>query len=157
MKKHMRAALRPQSVRFVVVGAANTIIDFVVLNLLATVMGFPRIPSNIVSMTVAMTFSFIANKRLVFKSNSDKSRRQAALFVGGTLIGLYVIQTTAIYLFTEVWTSPVELVIEIEHALGLGDVFTDDFVYTNTAKVFATVFSLIWNYNFYKRVVFKDE
>ncbi len=156
MRDAIQRFLKAETVRFVGVGLINTAIDFTVLNLLISLFGWPTLISNILSITVAMCFSFIANKTFVFRSKSHNEVRQAVLFVAGTLASLYIIQSVTIYFLTEMWTWPLDVGVSLINWLGLSNTFSHDFVYTNGAKLCATVLSMIWNFVFYKRIVFKD-
>ncbi len=139
--------------KFGVVGIANTLIDFGLYNLL-TSLGLSYVAANLPSTTVAMIFSYFANQRYVFKSE-ERSLYQAGLFFVVTAFGLWVIQNGVIYLLTQVWTGPLNLAVNVVHSIGLGGLFSNDFVIKNGAKVVATIASLTWNYLMYKKVVFK--
>ncbi|MBW4062097.1 GtrA family protein [Candidatus Saccharibacteria bacterium] len=141
--------------KFGAVGIINTIIDFGIYNVLAGVFGFHILVANAISTTVAMVFSFFANRNVVFESKDGSKSRQALLFVLVTAFGLYILQLGTLHLLTTVWLGPVNLATSIVHSLGLSSTFSDTFVRNNAAKVAATVISLIWNYIMYKRVVFK--
>lgn len=124
--------------RFLVVGSANTAIDFGLLFLLKA-LGLPAIGANIISTTTAFCFSFIANKKYTFKTTNTNLRREIILFIGVTLFGLWVLQTVVIQatLYTLSAAS-----LSDEAALLI-------------AKLCATLVSLMWNYVMYSRVVFK--
>jgi putative flippase GtrA len=133
VKKHA------EKIRFGMVGIANTALDFVILFAL-TAFGFDKIAANYVSTTVAFVFSFFINRSFTFKSKNKNIRRQFILFVTVTLVGLWAIQPIVIagvswLLAGSALAEPVVLFI---------------------AKVIATVASLIWNYLFYSRLVFKS-
>ncbi len=149
MKKHLSRALSFQPIRFLIIGSVNTVIDFTILNTLVSGFEFDRIRANIVSTTIAMAFSFWANRTLVFKSDSKRYQNEAALFIAGTLFGLYFIQSIVIYLLTELWTAP------LDSLANLITVVDSSVVLTNGAKAVATVATLFWNFIFYKYVVFK--
>lgn len=138
----MEKLLRNKKFRFLVVGGTNTIIDFGLMNILSKIFGLPLIAANTISMTVALIFSFFANKKYTFKS-SDKTRvkREMMLFLAFTLFGLYVIQNSVIWLFSQY--------------IHIG--FLNDFWFDNLAKVVGTIPSLIWNYVTYDRFVFKGK
>lgn len=147
-----RSSLLPQVSKFALVGVINTLIDFVILNVFNLVFGVPKIPSNIISTTTAMTFSFFANRRFVFDSESKRRVRQAILFVVITLTGLWGLQTLIFWLLDDVWRWPIEL------AITLFDGFLPaEFIETNGIKAVATVATMVWNFVLYKKVVFKDE
>jgi len=139
--------------KFGIVGALNTLIDFTLYNLLSGAGGLTLIQANICSTTIAMVFSFAANKHVVFERKGGRLWRQALIFLVVTAFGLYVLQTLIIHVLTEVWTNPVTLAVWIAHSVGFRG--HDQFVIKNTAKLVATFVTLIWNYFAYKKVVFK--
>ncbi len=152
---HIQSARRTSLTRitkFSFVGVINTLIDFTIYNLLSSKIGFGLIQSNIISTSIAMAFSFVANKKVVFRKHHGSVARQAATFLVVTGFGLYVIQTTTIHLLTKVWLAPLALLLAIAHAIHLTG--HDQFLIKNGAKVVGTILSLIWNYIMYKKVVF---
>lgn len=103
-------------------------------------MGLPVISANILSTTAAFCFSFFANKKYTFKDSSSSLKRQVPLFILVTLTGLWGVQTIVIYLVGTLlapthWPQDIILLI---------------------AKITATAASLVWNYSFYSRFVFKN-
>jgi putative flippase GtrA len=156
MRKHIKKALNTESIRFATIGALNTFIDFTILNILVSGLGFERIPANVVSASTAMIFSYFANRHLVFRSQSRQYHKQMTLFIAGTLFGIYVLQNGTIYLLTEVWLWPVNLAVSLATHLGLNRDVSRDFIITNSAKIAATLVSMVWNYIYYKKVVFKE-
>ena len=141
--------------KFGVVGILNTLIDFGIFNALTKFAGFGLIQANIVSTTVAMIFSFVLNKRVVFEKGDGSVARQAIMFFVVTAFGLYVIQNGIIWILTDVWVGPVNLVVNIVRSVHI-HILSDGFYINNSAKAVATVASLIWNYIMYKKIVFKD-
>ena len=127
--------------RFVAVGVTNTVIDFGILNILLP-FGIPKLVANTVSMTCALIFSFFANKKYTFRSkDTNQLRREMILFLAFTLFGLYIIQNGCLWLITHYF-----------HPYGINEQ-----LFTNIAKVIASVPSLIWNYTTYARFVFRDK
>jgi putative flippase GtrA len=129
--------IESQKIRFVLVGGANTTIDFGLLFIL-TALGLPTLFANIVSTTVAFCFSFFANKKFTFQSSGKNIKRELLLFVIVTLFGLWGIQSAIIAGIK----PPLQGIIHDPHMALLA------------AKLIATVASLIWNYILYSRVVF---
>ena len=132
LKKHA------DKVRFGIVGIANTALDFTILFLLVG-LGLDKIPANYISTSVSFIFSFFVNKSFTFKSKGGNLAKQFALFIVISIVALWVIQPLVILgvsslLANTGWASWIILFI---------------------AKVIATVASLIWNYIFYSRLVFK--
>ena len=139
--------------KFGIVGILNTIIDFCIFNALTKYASFGLIQANLVSTTVAMIFSFVMNKRVVFEDDEGSVVKQAVLFLVVTAFGLYVIQNGIIWLLTDVWVGPVHLVVNIVRSAQI-HILSDGFYINNSAKAVATLASLVWNYIMYKKVVF---
>jgi len=129
-----------QKARFLVVGGANTVIDFGLLFLLKT-LGLPIVVANIFSTSVAFCVSFFANKKYTFKTTGTDIRREIFLFVIVTLFGLWVLQSLVI-----------QAVTPLISGFGL-----PAFAVLLITKLLATSVSLTWNYILYSRVVFKME
>lgn len=143
--------------KFGIVGILNTIIDFTIFNVLTgTRLKVPKIPANICSTTVAMVFSFVANREEVFLAGrSGDPVAQAVLFFLVTGFGLYVLQTGVLYLVLYRWKWPTRLVDWILHTAYPKHTPSDDFLLRNGAKAAGTMVSLIWNFFMYKYVVFR--
>lgn len=134
VKKHA------EKIRFGVVGIANTALDFAILFLLVS-LGLDKIPANYISTGTAFIFSFFVNKSFTFKSKGGNVKKQFLYFLIITIIGIWIIQPLIIAGISSLlagtgWASAVILF---------------------AAKVIATVATLIWNYIFYSRIVFKKE
>jgi putative flippase GtrA len=122
--------------RFILVGIANTAIDFIVL-LSLTTFGLPLVVANFISTSVALTFSFFANRTFTFGS-TGKKRSQAVRFLLVTLVGLWVLQ-------------PIVLVLAVPALEGMLSREASIVV----AKLIATVVSMVWNYLLYDSLVFR--
>jgi len=134
--EHLRK--HSQKIKFGIVGVANTALDFGVLFLLVN-LGLDKIPANFISTGIAFVFSFFVNKSFTFKSTGGNAKKQFVLFILITMTGLWVIQPIIIALVS-----------------GSLSVFIDsDNLVLLVAKLVASVASLIWNYVFYSRLVFK--
>lgn len=134
LKKHA------EKIRFGIVGVANTAVDFVLLFLLVG-LGLDKIPANFISTSTAFLFSFFVNKKFTFKVSGGNAKKQFALFIVVTILGLWVLQPLIITGVT--W--------------ALGATAIDAAISLLIAKLVATVGSMIWNYLFYSRVVFKKD
>ncbi|QQR51933.1 GtrA family protein [bacterium] len=141
--------------KFGLVGILNTLLDFVIFNVLGHFAHLSAVPANLISTTCAMTFSFFANKEMVFKRTGGSMLKQGLIFYTVTAFGLYVLQTGTIHILTDVWTYPTMLAADVSHILGLNQWSGDTFIVKNTAKAAGTVLSLVWNYLMYKLVVFR--
>ncbi|HUD11921.1 MAG TPA: GtrA family protein [Candidatus Saccharimonadia bacterium] len=138
--------------KFAVVGIVNTVIDFGLYNILSSGAGFTLVEANIVSTTVAMVFSFFANRHIVFNNKDGSLRRQVIRFFLVTAFGLYVLQTGTIKILTDVWVTPLHGMLSLAHSAGIHG--HDAVVTKNGAKIIGTVISLTWNYIMYKQLVF---
>ncbi len=137
--------------RFGLVGILNTVIDFVIFNLLRLLL--PVAIAGVLSGTVAMINSYIFNQRFTFRTKQVSTQRMVAFFAL-TAFGLYVIRPAVIYLFTGWWLWPASTAYNISHALGLP--FTLEFVTDNAGLVAAIAVVLCYNYFTYKKLVFKS-
>jgi len=140
--------------KFGAVGVINTLLDFSLYNLLSGLLKLTLIQANIISTSVAMIFSFTANRHLVFKRDNGTGSvwREGIIFFAVTAFGLYVLQTGTIKLLTEIWVAPIGLMLAMAHMIGITG--HDQFLAKNGAKAAATFVSLAWNYVMYRRVVF---
>src|SRR6185436_19840899 len=98
---------------FLLVGAVNTLLDFCVFNLLTQrAVGMQRIPANLLSASVGMTFSYFVNGTLVFSAPRIAVPLPVINFFAVNMISLYVVQTLIIGLATQIWPSPVHWLSE---------------------------------------------
>lgn len=130
-----------EKARFGLVGVVNTMVDFVVLNILFGLFALPLAPSNIVSTTVAMCVSFALNKKAVFQGSERGGIRQIVLFFVVTLAGIWLIQT---------------VVLVFVHSVIVQLLPLPEIVAVTIAKVIGICAGLVWNYLWYSRVVFKS-
>ncbi len=150
--------------KFAAVGVVNTGIDFLILNILRLVTHTSSdnklglIGLNIVSATCVAIISFYLNRSFVFQK-SDTHHRKLWLFVGISITGIFVWQSLAIYAALPL-VRPLSRALHSALSAGSGALlpkFTEDFYRANISKLIATVVSMIWNYQMYKRYVFTDK
>ena len=127
-------------IRFGIVGAINTALDFGLL-FLFTHLGLPKIASNTLSTGLAFGFSFFANKKCTFRSSGGSIKHEIVLFTIVTLFGLWVLQNGVIWLFSPLCTA----VLHNESFALLA------------AKLAGTIVSLTWNYLTYDLLVFRKD
>ena len=124
-----------QEIRFLLVGGANTLLDFSILFGLKF-LGINEIIANIFSTGVSFIFSFFMNKKFTFESvhnNKKELLREMILFSVITLFGLWVIQSAIIKLISDNFNFEL---FNLNLTLFI-------------AKIIATIFSLIWNFILY--------
>jgi putative flippase GtrA len=125
-------------IRFILVGGTNTAIDITILFGLKA-LGLPTIPSNFISTSIALVFSYFANKKFTFKDNVSKDKTQFVKFLGITLFGLWAIQPTIIWII----------------GLILQNLDLNTYVVLFIGKIIATCATLVWNYLLYRKFVYK--
>jgi len=132
-----------QFAKFVIVGIANTAVDFGILNFLMTFTGIYSGRSifflNSISFVISVIHSFFWNKFWTFKVVKTEATKEFLQFLIVSTIGL-LINGGIVYMITT-WLKPL---------FGLNEI-----VWANAAKAVATVISLIWNFLGYKFIVFK--
>lgn len=132
LKKHA------EKIRFLIIGGINTVLDFVLLFFFVG-LGANKIFANFLSTGCSMLFSFFANKSFTFKNSNGVTKKQFLIFIVVTASGMWVLQPIIIWLCTDFLAGHIA-----NSSLSL-------FI----AKVLATCASLVWNYLFYSRIVFK--
>ena len=158
--------------RFGLVGILNTLVDFIVLNILAstilpkslvlgtiTVFGISYtinglIVAGIISGTIAMINSFIFNMFYTFKARNVDALHAAYFFIL-TFIGVYVFRPILLKFFTDVWPWPINIAYKITSLLHLP--FSETFVERNIALAATIMLVLVYNYLAYKYIVFKND
>lgn len=140
LKSRVANPLKHEKIRFGLVGVINTFVDFLVLLVLARILGVPTLVANVFSTGGALGASYLLNKKAVFRSTDPYNRRQLVLFIAGTLIGLWFLQTIVIAF--------------VIHFLGFVVPQSSVTIMLIVAKIFATIVSMTWNYYWYSRIVF---
>ena len=138
IKAAVKRFLTPDKLRFILVGFANTAIDFTVLFILLAI-GMNIIVANFISTSVAFIFSFIANKNYTFRDTEKTSPVMIIKFITVTLIAAWGIQPIVIG-----FTKPLLLN------------FFDEPLANFFSKCLAIGVGLVWNYTLYSHFVFKQ-
>jgi len=129
--------------KFGAIGIFNTSIDFGILNLFSLVTGATtgiiiggfNIPGQI----LAVTNSYLWNKYWVFRSSGQHRQEQDLVkFLAVTITGL-ILNSALVVIATTYVTPPFDL---------------SGAAWLNVAKIFITLFTLIWNFLGYKFFVF---
>lgn len=143
MKNLLKKLKNNQAFWFSVIGGINTALDFIILFVLAS-FGVKIFIANFFSTGTTFIISFLVNKKITFKSVSNNKKeliREMVLFILVTLFGLWVIQNIVISTAMPIFEN---LLKNKRISLLL-------------SKLIATIFSLIWNFILYKKVVFKNK
>jgi putative flippase GtrA len=119
----------PQFIRFLIVGASGTLIDFLILIILKN-RNFQTLTANAISFSAGLINNYYWNSRWTYKDTVGKvSLDQFLKFTLISLLGLGL-NSSILYLLE----SPIEKILGMP---GLGYL---------PAKVIATIFVLFWNY-----------
>lgn len=139
-----------QFMRFGLVGVINTLLDFALFNLLAGKLRWRKIPANLVSTSVAMTFSFLANWHWVFPAHGGHPVGMAVRFLAVTLASGWVVQNVVIRLLD----SPARRFL-VKFAIPALPKMNIDFLHRNTLKAAAVGAGMCWNFYWYRAWVFQ--
>lgn len=127
------------------VGVLNTVTDYTIFNFLILGIDLKPFWANLASTSIALSFSYFMNKRFVFKHAGKFDVRSAVLFLVFTAFGLWVIQGVGLALIIH-WTQTNYPAIYANH----------EFIIANSAKLIASIGSIIWNFTTYNSIVFKN-
>lgn len=123
-----------QFIKFCIIGATSTLIDFAILNLLNRHFGMEPIRASCISFCFAVTNGYIWNSRWTFRGiGSGKHHERFAKFIAVNLVGLSLntmIMKTMLCVFTGTLTHP-------------GPYSS---LHVNGAKAIAVVFVSVWNF-----------
>jgi putative flippase GtrA len=140
---------------FGLVGIANTLIDFAIYNLFTLkAIGCNRIAANLISTSVAMTFSFAMNLKFVFPVLGGDILMLSAKFLGTTAFSLYIVQNAVIFIATRLRTMYACRLKTLLQYLPPNRRPAEDFVERNGVKLLAVLASLTCNFLAYKYIVF---
>lgn len=133
--------------RFTLVGFTATVIDFAILNLLTHVFATPIVVANIASTSTSSLYSYILNRKFVFKTIAHGERKSLVLYVVSVLISIFIIQSSIIALLgrgvTEGWFEALGATGDLKNILAV-----------NIAKIIAGLAGMAWNFYSQRRFVF---
>jgi putative flippase GtrA len=153
---------RSQARRFGASGMVNTLTDYVVFMMLTRIFSIPleRVwTAKLVSGGLAMTVSFLLNRRWVFASRDAGRAGQAMRFLIATISASWGIQLGLTQLFSSVWPAPGLLGFAALRRLGVPSiapgVLTEPATIKTAAFALATCASMAWNFVLYRTWVFR--
>lgn len=134
--------------RFCIVGLINTAVDVPIFVALHE-SGLSVLVANIISTSLALIVSLLLNYRFTFRSQSLSATR-IILYFAVTLTGIWALQPLVIY-------GLLNLNESIHYTAFLVDRLAwDSEINSLVAKLGSLGFSLVWNYAWYSRVVFRN-
>lgn len=138
----------PKIFIFGAIGVFNTLFDFALYVAIQSWTGSILI-ANLAATSAALIGSYLLNSKLTFKAKRW-TVGSFVLFVVVTLFGLWILQTAAIYLLTPfVATFPEalwKLAGPLDHAAKI-----------LAPKVLASVITIVWNFVWYNKVIFRHK
>jgi putative flippase GtrA len=154
-----------QASRFATVGVLNTLVDYVLFVGITKVFHLSLDSvwiAKVISGTVAMTCSFLLNRRWVFGARGHAPvHHQAARFFAATAVGVYAIGVPVTQLFSHTYQGPGRWLYSVLGHLGLTgaapSVFTDAFATKTAAFAIATCCSMVFNFLAYRYWVFRAQ
>jgi putative flippase GtrA len=142
--------LDDRRVRFLVAGGLNTLLDFVLLNLLILLAGLPVLGANLVSVTVGITVSYFLNHFFVFRHGEPVTLGRFLRFLAVTGFSSLLLQSGVIWLFERGFDTTFG-----RSLIMFGTNAEQEFVEINVAKATAVLIGLVWNFTLYRLVVFR--
>jgi putative flippase GtrA len=148
----VKKLLSNEKVRFLLAGCANTALDFILLNVLVFAFATPTLVANAISVTLGICVSYLLNHFFVFRYNEPISLKRFAMFFLVTGFSSLVLQNLVILGFEALFGTDFG-----RSLLFLPGEDGKQFLALNIAKATAVLLGLIWNFVFYKFVVFRGE
>ena len=133
MKRLIALFTQPEFLRFCIVGLINTAVDLVIYTTLAHELHIDLFYANMISTACALAVSYLLNASFTFKS--IKTKKQLALYIGVTLVGLWLLQPLVINAAT--WT------------------LHGSTAFVLLPKIMAIGVTVVWNYVWYRKVIFR--
>lgn len=136
-------------VKFAIVGGVGTLVDYLVFNLAAFLVGLPEILSQGISFAAAVTSNFILNRNWTFRdARSKRLRVQLGQYLLVNLIGLLIRTPIFAWLATTLHTvmDPLQLPLDINAS----------WLAHNLALAGAIAVVMLWNYFVNRRWTFGD-
>lgn len=144
--------LDKQQVRFLIAGCVNTAIDFLLLNVMTLALGAPVLLANTVSVLFGIVLSYVLNHFFVFRYPEPVRIRTFLTFFAVTGFSSLVLQNVVIWLFEGLFGTTFG-----RSLLFLGDEAGNAILAINVAKAAAVLVGLIWNFAFYRLVIFRPK
>ncbi len=139
-----------QFMRFGLVGVINTLLDFALFNLLAGKLRWRKIPANLVSTSVAMSFSFLANWLWVFPTHDGQPAERAVRFLVVTLASGWIVQNAVIRMLDAMCMR-----LLTKFAAPVFPPAKIAFLHRNILKAAAVGAGMSWNFTWYRLWVFQ--
>ena len=91
-----------KEIKFIMTGGLNTLLDFIIFNVLKSVFGVDATISNVISTSICVSISFFLNSKFVWKTTKSV-RETAPGFLIVSLFSAWIIQSLTINVILGVW------------------------------------------------------
>ena len=136
--------------KFSIVGAIGTVIDFGILNLLTIVFKVPKLLAQAISFSLAVVNNYFLNRIWTYSDSRGKSIfRQFLTFLSISLIGLGI-RTPLFWVLSWAITQVSQKVLPAEFSIK------PEWIGNNFALAFCIVVVLLWNYFANRKWTFND-
>jgi putative flippase GtrA len=132
---------------FTVVGLFNTVFD-IVIYVVALNLTHKIFVANLISTSAALVGSYFLNSKYTFQSR-NWTRKTFMSFAIVTIFGLWVLQTSCIYAINHLLTN---LPVSFWQLFGAFEKTAKQVI----PKLLATAVTLVWNYIWYNKVIFRN-
>ena len=137
--------------RFSGVGLSTTLLDFILLNLLASWFMLPVMVANIGSSSVGSLVNYLLNKEIVFEDRMHGRFESLLKYTAIIAVGILVFQNGILHLLNQ--TSMLDVGQWFDSLLGTISPGTQALA-LNLSKLVALFVASIWNYFMIRRFVF---
>lgn len=142
--------IKSKFIKFAIVGAIGTLIDFGILNLLTIVFLVPKLIAQAVSFSLAVVNNYLLNRFWTYPESRMKPvLRQFFSFVIISVIGLGI-RTPLFWVLSLGITRLAQLVLPVEFLLK------PEVIGNNVALAICIVVVLLWNYFANRKWTFND-
>jgi putative flippase GtrA len=126
-------------IKFAVVGVSGTVVDFGIFNLLSSLLGFPTLPSSVVSFLVAVFNNFYWNRQWTYPESKERPfGEQFGKFGIVSLAGL-IIRTI---IFAKIENPLIQISQGFSTKIGI----TAEIIGHNLTLAIVIIIVLFWNY-----------
>lgn len=143
-------------IRFALVGVFNTLLDFLMLNVLVFGANLPVLLANTISVCVGISMSYVLNHHIVFQSQGRITLAMYLRFFLITGISILVIQTIVIHITVTMFEQLVSSLGEKFGFTGIFSISFQDKLVLNLSKATAVLAGMVWNYLMYAKIIFKQ-
>jgi len=150
----MYKARAKEALRFSGVGIGTALLDYVLLNLLASWLSLPIIVANLISAPIASFLNYHLSKKIVFEDKMHNERKSLLIYALIMGFGIVVIQNIVLHILNATFMPSVAQAID--DSISFIPVGVEA-ISLNLSKLVAIAVSAVWNFFMLRRFVFVNE